>query len=223
MGKQSEGSSSWLPSFAHSLQNPFAKQKKENGEHDEQSPLLPDHPNKKAVATVELPEEKEKKWHQLWWQEAKILVAGAVPVILAYTLQMSLQTVSVLIVGRTSPENLATAAFSYMFAMVTGWMIAIGGSTAVDTLGSATFTGSNDKTDLGVILQRSYIVLGLFYIPVLIVWIFAEPLFLALGQDPRISHDSARFLWCLVPGAVGYIFFETTKKFLQAQGILFCP
>ena len=219
MGEQSKGSSSWLPPFVDRLRSRFTKTKQE-GEEDsnEHSRLLPDGSSKDAVSIVTLPEEKEQPWHQLWREEARILITGAIPVILAYTLQMSLQTVSVLIVGRTSPENLATAAFSYMFAMVTGWMIAIGGTTAVDTLGSATFTGSKDKTDLGVILQRSFVVLTLFYIPVLVVWFFAEPIFLALGQSPQISHDSARFLWCLTPGAIGYIYFEATKKFLQAQG-----
>lgn len=42
-----------------------------------------------------------------------ILLKGSVPVILAYTLQNSLQTVSVLIVGRLGPEALAVSAFCY--------------------------------------------------------------------------------------------------------------
>jgi MATE family multidrug resistance protein len=50
-----------------------------------------------------------------------ILLRGSLPVILAYTLQNSLQTFSVVIVGRLSPEALATSAFAYMFAMATGW------------------------------------------------------------------------------------------------------
>ena len=56
------------------------------------------------------------------------------------------------------------------------------------------------------------------YVPIAIIWIFSEPLFLALGQDPQISRDSARFLSCLVPGGLAYIYFEATKKYLQAQG-----
>lgn len=55
-----------------------------------------------------------------------ILLKGAVPVILAYILQNSLQTLSVLIVGRLSPEALSVAAFCYMFAMATAWLIGMG-------------------------------------------------------------------------------------------------
>ncbi|OJJ77295.1 hypothetical protein ASPBRDRAFT_114925 [Aspergillus brasiliensis CBS 101740] len=148
------------------------------------------------------------------------LLKDSIPVILAYTLQNSLQTTSVLIVGRTSPENLATTAFSLMFAMVTAWMIALGGTTALDTLASSTFTGSSNKHDLGILLQRGFLVLGLFYVPVAIVWACSEPVFLLLGQDPQLSRDSARFLTCLIPGGLGYIYFEAMKKYLQAQGIM---
>jgi multidrug resistance protein, MATE family len=144
-------------------------------------------------------------------REFGILLRGSVPVILAYTLQSSLQTLSVVIVGRGAPEDLATAAFSYMFAMSTAWLIALGGTTALDTLCSSTFTGSKNPHDLGVLLQRSFIVLGLFYVPIAILWVFSEKLFLVLGQEAQIARDSARFLTCLIPGGLGYIYFEALK------------
>lgn len=153
--------------------------------------------------------------------EFLLLLKAAIPVILAYTLQNSLQTVSVLIVGRLSPEHLAVAAFSYMFAMCTAWLIALGGTTALDTLASSSFTGSADKHDLGVLLQRGFVILGLFYLPVAVLWACAELVFVRLGQDPDLSRESARFLTCLIPGGLGYIYFEAMKKYLQAQG-MFC-
>lgn len=151
--------------------------------------------------------------HELW-----VLFRGSIPVVLAYSLQNSLQTVSVLIVGRASPEDLATAAFSYMFAMCSAWLIGLGGTTALDTLASSSFTGSTNKHDLGILLQRGFVVLGLYYIPVCILWICSEPIFKALGQDPDLSRDSAKFLSLLIPGGLGYIYFEAMKKYLQAQG-----
>lgn len=156
---------------------------------------------------------------RLLLDEFLIIFNGSIPVILAYTLQNSLQTVSVLVAGRSSPENLATSAFSFMFAMITAWMIALGGTTAVDTLASSSFTGSSNAHELGVLLQRGFFVLGLFYIPVAIIWACSEPVFLFLGQDPALSRDSAKFLTCLIPGGLGYIFFELMKKYLQAQGM----
>lgn len=146
------------------------------------------------------------------------LTTSSVPVILAYTLQMSLQTATVIIIGHSSPMNLAVSAFSMMFALVTGWMIALGGTTALDTLASSTFTGSANKHDLGILLQRAFLVLGLLYIPVGVLWACSNSFFLALGQDPELSYQTSRFLTVLIPGGLGYIYFETMKKFLQAQG-----
>lgn len=155
-----------------------------------------------------------------WLAEIWLLTKASVPVILAYTLQNSLQTISVLIVGRLSPEALATAAFSYMFAMSTAWLIALGGTTALDTLASSSFTGSTDKHDLGVLLQRGLFVLSLFYVVVAVIWSFSEHIFRALGQEEYICVQSAMFLWCLIPGGLGYVWFESMKKYLQAQGEL---
>ncbi|RKU46662.1 hypothetical protein DL546_008203 [Coniochaeta pulveracea] len=157
--------------------------------------------------------------YRLWLSEIWLLTCASLPIILAYTLQNSLQTISVLVVGRLSPEALATAAFSYMFAMATAWLIALGGTTAIDTLASTSFTGSKDKTDLGVLLQRGIIVLSGFYAIVAVVWWESEHIFRALGQEEYICVQSAKFLRCLIPGGLGYVWFEAMKKFLQAQAI----
>ncbi|KAJ2985864.1 hypothetical protein NUW58_g5308 [Xylaria curta] len=157
--------------------------------------------------------------YRQWLGEIWILTKAAIPVILAYTLQNSLQTASVLIVGRLSPEALATAAFSYMFAMATAWLVALGGTTALDTLASSSFTGSHDQHDLGILLQRGIFVLTILYAIIAVVWSFSEPLFRALGQEEFICVQSSRFLQVLIPGGLGYVWFEATKKYLQAQEI----
>lgn len=160
----------------------------------------------------------ETSWIKQILAELWILLKSSIPVILAYMLQMSLQTVTVIIIGHSSPLNLAASAFSFMFALVSGWVIAMGGTTALDTLASSAYTGSQNKHDLGVLLQRAFLVLGVFYIPIAILWACSEPLFTALGQDPELSYHSSRFLICLIPGGLGYIYFEIMKKYLQAQG-----
>ncbi len=215
---------SWLPNFMRDSKEPGDSA--DNGKPDETSSLIPRTDNhvgrpeeQESGEIYDLPDDQKSGWQGIL-QEFKILWKGSIPVILAYTLQNSLQTISVIIVGRGSPEDLATAAFAYMFATCTGWLIALGGTTALDTLCSSAFTGSHDPHELGVLLQRAFIVLGGFYVPVVIIWFFSEPLFKVLGQSDQLSHDSARFLWCLIPGGLGYIYFECMKKYLQAQGLI---
>lgn len=99
-------------------------------------------------------------------------------------------------------------------------MIGLGGTTAIDTLASASFTGSKNKHDLGIILQRAFFILTLFHIPVLVLWVFSGPVFRALGQEEYVARDGSKFLLVLIPGALGYTYFECTKKYLQAQEIM---
>jgi MATE family multidrug resistance protein len=184
---------------------------------DETAPLLP----RDLTTTTSKPHSLWKRATEYgeWLSELWFLTKAAVPVILAYMLQNSLQTVSVLVVGRLSSEALAVAAFSYMFAMATAWLIALGGTSALDTLASSSFTSSKDKGNLGVLLQRGIVVLTGFYAVVAVIWAFSEHLFRALGQPESICVHSARFLQLLLPGGLGYVWFECMKKFLQAQGI----
>ncbi len=72
---------------------------------DERTALLP--------KTFSAGAQAEQPQYRQWLAEIWLLTKASIPVILAYTLQNSLQTISVLIVGRLSPEALATAAFSY--------------------------------------------------------------------------------------------------------------
>lgn len=208
---------SWLPTF---MRKP--SRSGEEPDSDETTSLLPKSSNgvlDSGNENIDSPSDDRKSTTEQVLKELVILLKGSIPVILAYALQTSLQTVSVVIVGRGSPEDLATAAFSYMFAMSTGWLVALGGTTALDTLCSSAFTGSKNPHDLGVLLQRAFIVLGLLYVPVAVLWIASEPVFLALGQPHQLSRDSSRFLRCLIPGGLGYIYFECMKKYLQAQGL----
>ncbi|KAI9743930.1 MAG: hypothetical protein M1818_002664 [Claussenomyces sp. TS43310] len=214
----SKNKDSWLAKLMQ-----LGKTQPANPSQDERSSLLPKPldatDTTEAGETYEL-EEGRPSQLRLWLAEFLLLLKGSVPVILAYTLQNSLQTVSVLVVGRLSPEALATAAFSYMFAMSTAWLIALGGSTALDTLASSSYTGSKDPHDLGILLQRSIFILGIFYIPVAILWLFSAPVFRLLGQEEYICTQSAQFLGALIPGGLGYIYFEAMKKYLQAQEIM---
>lgn len=219
-------SKSWLPKFLRPKSSSTPPSSTPPTPPNERTSLLykPTDPNVNPASSSQSSEgstyevDENKSATKQWLAEFLLLLRASVPVILAYTLQNSLQTFSVLIVGRLSPEALATAAFSYMFAMSTAWLIALGGSTALDTLASSTFTGSKNPHDLGVLLQRSFIVLTAFYVPVAILWACSAPIFRALGQEEYICVDSAKFLTALIPGGLGYVYFESMKKYLQAQG-----
>ncbi|KDR80908.1 hypothetical protein GALMADRAFT_91594 [Galerina marginata CBS 339.88] len=151
------------------------------------------------------------------------LLWDSIPVILSYILQNSIQTTSIIIAGRLGPNELSVAAFSLMLAFVTGeyrWCVALGGTTALDTLGSQSFTGGSRKTDLSVHFQRCVLILWILLIPVCVLWAYIEPVLLAFGQPAPLARDVQSFLRVLIIGAPGYVGFESLKKYLQCQGIM---
>ncbi|KAH7890925.1 MATE efflux family protein [Phlebopus sp. FC_14] len=148
------------------------------------------------------------------------LIVDSIPVILSYILQNSIQTVAIVITGRLGPEELSAAAFSMMLAFVTGWCIALGGGSALDTLGSQAFTGGSRSTDLSIHFQRCVILLWCLFIPVAFLWTFIEPVLLAIGEPPRLCKDVQAIMRVLIVGAPGYIAFECLKRYLQCQGIM---
>lgn len=107
-----------------------------------------------------------------------------------------------------------------MFAMATTWLLGLGGTTAIDTLASASFSASNDKTKVGLILQRAAIVLGVMYIPFAILWFYCAGFLRLLKQEEELADSVQDFLRVLIPGGIFYVAFEAQKKFLQAQNIM---
>ncbi|EGG13112.1 uncharacterized protein MELLADRAFT_73831 [Melampsora larici-populina 98AG31] len=153
--------------------------------------------------------------------EVWVTFKNAVPISLTYLVQNSLQTSSIFLCGRLAgQEALSVAAISYMWIMVTAGCIAFGGTTALDTMASTSFTASHDIHQVGILLQRAMLSLTIIYLPFGVSWWFMETILLALGQDPKLSQDTEAFMKILSFGMLPYIWFEAVKKFLQVQGIM---
>jgi len=152
--------------------------------------------------------------------EILYLLANGLPVSLSYMLQASLQSVSVVIVGNMlDAAALSAAAQGFMLAMVSAWCLAIGGSTAFDTLASPVFSVGR-QAEVGILYLRTCLVLMVLFVPVAAVWVYAASLLRMFGQPEDLCENVQTFLRVLVYGAPGYILFETTKKFCQVQGIM---
>lgn len=158
---------------------------------------------------------------KILWSEIWMLLTLAWPVSAAYLLQMSLGLASVFSLGHLGTNELAASALATMFCNVTGFSISIGFASALDTLCSQAFTGSNDPKALGKHLQRAFLVMLLLSLPISILWLYAENIFLVLGQDPTISALAGEFSAYMIIGLFPNFVNECLKRYLQAQGMLF--
>ncbi|WFD28140.1 hypothetical protein MNAN1_003146 [Malassezia nana] len=166
---------------------------------------------------------------QLLAEEMLLLTKRAIPASTGYMLQNSIPTVSIAIVSLHGDDlALSAAAHGYMIALVTGWVVALGGSTALDTLAAAAFTRAQTNPNkharkaelkqVGVLLQRAVVLLLALFACMALLWIWSESILLALGQPRALAALVQQFLRVLVGGAPGYIAFECIKKFCQVQG-----
>ncbi|KAJ1732498.1 ethionine resistance protein [Coemansia biformis] len=151
-------------------------------------------------------------------QESALLVESTIPLALAYLLQFSFNFVNILSLGHLGANELGAAALANMTLFMLVNAPAVGLSSALDTFCSTAFTASRDKTLVGFHLQRGIISVTVHLLLMLPILLNLEPVLLALGQDPAISHLCSRFVRAQLPGTAPWIYFECVKRFLQAQG-----
>lgn len=153
--------------------------------------------------------------------ELKGLLRFGIPISSGYLLSYLSQVTCIFFIGHLGSLELAAACLAITFANVSGFSIGIGLATASDTLGAQAFTGrTDDPTAVGRILQQALVVMLFASIPMALLWIFAGPLLLSLGQDPEVVALTSNFLRLLLPALYPTLAFECLKRFLQAQGIV---
>ncbi|CAO3639392.1 unnamed protein product [Cunninghamella blakesleeana] len=158
-------------------------------------------------------------------QEFYWLIKNAIPLVISYLLQNSLQSVSVITAGRLGPNELAATALASLFITVTGFSTVMGTTLCLDTLCSQAYTNIQcDKKLVGLHVQRCLIFLSFLMIPIALLWWSSESIFIHyLHQDPYVSQLAGQFIRWMILSLPAFALFETLKKMLQAQGIFRAP
>ncbi|KAI9226580.1 MAG: mate-domain-containing protein [Piptocephalis tieghemiana] len=172
-----------------------------------------------TIPPSQSPEEED----QLDEEECAALLHLTWPIIFSYLLQQSIQMASILSLGHLGSEELAASALGNMFLSVTGWSLAIGMATALDTLGAQSYTGAKSPTVLGIHLQRAILFMLLLSIPISALW-WSSPYILGFilrdQEQAKVVHLAGLYIRYSIPSIIPYFLFECLKKFLQAQGIM---
>ncbi|KAJ3358412.1 hypothetical protein GGF32_000432 [Allomyces javanicus] len=154
------------------------------------------------------------------WREIKRLARLSAPCVSSQVLNYMNRMVVTLMVGHLGAAELASSTLAVMFSNVLGFSICFGLSTALDTLASQAVTGSANPRQAGIFLQRAILINVLLAIPISVVWIFAEPLLVLLGQEPELAYMAGNYIKLMLPGLVPNIITNCIAKFLQAQGLM---
>lgn len=152
-----------------------------------------------------------------WKYESKLLIGSTGPLTATFALQYSMQFASIFSLGHLGRTELAAASLASMSASITMIAFAQGIATSLDTLCAQSF-GAGQPHLLGLHLQRCMLLLLVCLLPMSVIWLSSEQIFLALSQPAEIARLSSLYLKLLLIGSPGYVGFEALKRFTAAQG-----
>ena len=146
------------------------------------------------------------------------LLRLGIPAALTQVGAMALGLVDTAMVGQLGVAQLDAAALGHLVAMGT-MVFGIGIVFGLDPI-AAQAVGAGKGKDAGIALQRTLVVAALAAVPIMTVWWFAEPLLLALGQEPSLASSAASYLRIQLFSVVPFLWFTAQRQYLQARGIV---
>ncbi|XP_071175726.1 multidrug and toxin extrusion protein 1-like isoform X5 [Mytilus edulis] len=151
--------------------------------------------------------------------ELKELLQLAWPITIETLLQYLILSVSLLFCGHLGKEALDGVQLAITTINVVGSSVIIGLCTAFDTLFSQTF-GSNNKNNIGLILQRGILIMLLACIPIFAVFVNTEYLLILVGQNSEVARLSGQYVIIVIAGFPGCVITFVLMRYLQCQNIV---
>ncbi len=142
----------------------------------------------------------------------------ATPVALTQLSTMLLWTIDLMMVGRIDVLSLNAVSLGRIWVMGTT-ICAMGLIFGLDAIASQAH-GARDRERLGEVLLHAGALALAVSLPLGALWLGAERILLALGQDPASSALAGRFVIVQIPGLPFFLLFVALKQYLQARGIV---
>ncbi|KAF8322158.1 multidrug/Oligosaccharidyl-lipid/Polysaccharide flippase [Clavulina sp. PMI_390] len=156
-----------------------------------------------------------------WKEEAKMLMKYTAPIVGTQLLESTITLAAIVSIGHLSTYQLAGVTLGFMTANVTGLSIMLGFVSALDSLLPQAWT-SNPPL-VGLWSQRMGVLMAILLIPISALWFSAEPILLALKQEPEVAHYASLYLRTLSISLPAYAFNCVTRRYLQSQGLMHVP
>ncbi|KAI3718721.1 hypothetical protein L6452_19603 [Arctium lappa] len=141
------------------------------------------------------------------------------PAIIVYVLNNVMSMSTQIFCGHLGNLQLAASSLGNNGVQLFAYGVMLGMGSAVETLCGQAY-GANQYGMLGVYLQRATILLMLTAIPLMILYIFSNPILILIGQSKDIAAAAALFIYGLIPQIFAYAANFPIQKFLQAQSIV---
>eukprot|EP01038_Epipyxis_sp_PR26KG_P016448 gene16448-22431_t len=159
-----------------------------------------------------------------WILQLKVLSTQAIPVVISFFLSIGGTFINLIFAGHYVVNNDKTVVFAgvslaNMFANVSCLSILIGMSGAVETLGSQ-HNGAGNYKEVGLVLQRSVLILSLICVPIMFLWYFTWDIFLMLGVERNVCIVIRNFIRIRTLAIPIDVLNESYEKYLMSIGVM---
>ncbi|XP_068456446.1 multidrug and toxin extrusion protein 1 [Clinocottus analis] len=161
-----------------------------------------------------------RRWLPLAYREELYQVLRLTgPLLLSRFLNFLLPFVTSMFCGHIGNAELAGYALASVILNITTVATGYGLSLACDTLISQTF-GSKNMNRVGVILQRSSLILLLFCLPCWSLLVNTQNLLLLLHQEHEVARIAQLYVMAFIPAVPAMFLHLLQVAYLQNQGII---
>jgi multidrug resistance protein, MATE family len=129
-----------------------------------------------------------------------------------------IEVITLIFVGHLNdPAIIAGAGIGSMLNTMMGLAITCGMNSALSTLISQSY-GQNNMRLCGVYYNQARIMVTLLFLPILIVMLNADNLFLAFGFEPHVCAHAQTFINYRLPHLYFFSLYDATKRLLYNTG-----
>lgn len=151
--------------------------------------------------------------------ESKKLWILSGPSIVVSIFNFLLSAISQMFAGHLGELELAGASIASVGIQGLAYGIMLGMASAVQTVCGQAY-GAKQYNMLGVICQRSMIIMTVTAILLAVLYLYADPVLVAIGQSKAIAAAGATFSRGLIPQLFAFAINCPMQRFLQAQNIV---
>ncbi|XP_078229288.1 multidrug and toxin extrusion protein 1 isoform X3 [Callithrix jacchus] len=152
-------------------------------------------------------------------EELRALLVLAAPAFLVQLMVFLISFISSVFCGHLGKLELDAVTLAIAVINVTGVSVGFGLSSACDTLISQTY-GSQNLKHVGVILQRSALILLLCCFPCWALFLNTQHILLLLRQDPGVSRLTQTYVTIFIPALPATFLYLLQVKYLLNQEIV---
>src|SRR5262245_45015345 len=151
-----------------------------------------------------------------WIDESRALLTLAAPLIAMHLAQIGTLTADVIMVGALGKEALAATGIGAVLFYLT-WLIGYGPVAAISPIVTQILGAHpNDRARVRAAVRMGFWAIGLMSLPLMAVLIWAKPILIFLGQDPKIAAMAEPWVHAVAFGLPFALAFGVLRGFATA-------